>query len=190
MKTTTQKTSKEQELIKKLRKQLKTANYELTHDALTGIGNRRLLDENVSKVVKNSEKNHDFCVLMTIDVDKFKSINDTYGHLVGDEILKTVANRLAESTRKNDLVARRGGDEFEVILTHIHNYNEISNIAENIKKRFQDSVKINDLELKVTISFGASVHHNGENYQEWFKNADEMLYIVKEHGRNDYKIMQ
>jgi len=159
-------------------------------DALTGIYNRRFLDDNLEQVVKSLSRSNGVLSVMMLDVDFFKQYNDTYGHSMGDTCLRAVARALSETARGNDCVIRYGGEEFIVLLP---NTDETG--AEKIAVRFLKSVRsleiphINsDVADYVTISIGATtikvkIKHN---YMDYIERADEALYMSKDTGRNKY----
>ena len=146
-------------------------------DPLTQIYNRRYFDDIFNKFYSagNSNRQFDFS-LMIIDIDHFKRFNDTYGHDVGDEVLKTVVNIIKNNLRKNDVFCRFGGEEF-VILSEDSKEGAIK-LAQKINKLEYESVE------KITISIGVSFFNKGKTMDEMIKEADENLYKAKENGRN------
>ena len=146
-------------------------------DPLTQIYNRRYFDDVFNKFYSagNSNRQFDFS-LMIIDIDHFKRFNDTYGHDVGDEVLKTVVNIIKNNLRKNDVFCRFGGEEF-VILSEDNKEGAIK-LAQKINKLEYKSVE------KITISIGVSFFCKGKTMDEMIKEADENLYKAKENGRN------
>jgi two-component system, cell cycle response regulator len=168
------------------------ANYEVSlsmalTDALTGLYNRRYLEVYLQKLLqKNFESKKKLCVLM-LDIDKFKSINDTYGHGVGDEVLKTFAFRLQDSLRSFDLVARLGGEEFVVILPDI-----TEDMAQFIAERLRRSIAEKPIRcsapqgsINVSTSIGGYIVDAGEHtVKDVLEHADKMLYDAKHGGRN------
>ena len=160
------------------------------HDTLTGLANRTLFNESLEKIVLSEEHHQNKCdtVLMLLDLDKFKLINDTHGHLVGDKILKAVAQRLVHAVRCTDVVARLGGDEFAVILS---GHDKIHEIAISTAKRIQQTIckpyRIDKLQLKIGISIGLSlVKESDESISDVINRADLALYAVKNSGRNHF----
>lgn len=168
------------------------ANYEVSlsmalTDSLTGLYNRRYFEVYLQKLIaKNNEAKKKLCVLM-FDIDKFKSINDTHGHGVGDEVLKTFAFRLQDSLRSFDLVARLGGEEFVVILPDI-----TDDMAMFVSERLRRSIADKPIRcsipagtLPVTTSIGGYIVEAGEHtVKEVLERADKMLYDAKHGGRN------
>lgn len=152
-------------------------------DFLTGIPNRQVYDEAITLAIKECSKQNAGFGLIVLDLDKFKSINDRYGHLIGDEVLKEFTRRLLKSIRNEEFFARYGGEEF-VILTSCHE--RTFEIGERVRQTvFSSPFLLSNLELNVTCSFGCSVYPtNGLNAQEVFKSADDALYKAKANGRN------
>lgn len=152
-----------------------------TTDALTGIVNRYHFEEIVLEEIERSERYGGFLSLIVFDLDAFKSVNDTFGHLVGDSIL-TESCRIAESVlRTTDTIGRWGGEEFAILLPGTSS-NGAWHAAEKI--RLQLEATLHPVAGVVTASFGVSERHKNEPYIEWFKRADEALYMAKEKGRN------
>ena len=152
-------------------------------DFLTGMFNRRYFFDNGESILeKNIRKNTDITVAM-VDIDKFKNINDTYGHDIGDIAIKEVANILEKNLRKSDLVARFGGEEFCILLEDI-SLEEVNNLFEKIRESFQNNViNIETTTLSYTVSTGI-YYGIGDNLDNMVKSADEALYDSKENGRN------
>lgn len=168
------------------------ANYQVSlsmalTDPLTGLYNRRYMEVHLQKLLgKNDEAKKHLCVLL-LDIDHFKKINDTYGHGVGDEVLKTIAFRLKDSTRSFDLVARLGGEEFVVILPDTNE--EMSHfVSERLRRAIGDRpIKCSapDGEIIVTTSIGGAFIEPGDHtVQSVIDRADKALYAAKEGGRN------
>jgi diguanylate cyclase (GGDEF)-like protein/PAS domain S-box-containing protein len=150
-------------------------------DQLTNIFNRRKLNE-IFQVNKDLADRYGttFGVVM-IDIDHFKSVNDLYGHKIGDLILQTFASLMLEQTRNSDIVGRWGGEEFLIILPHATE-ESIMTFSENLRMKIQS----NDFEVvgNITASIGATLYHRTESYDEAVSRADKALYISKEAGRN------
>ena len=156
------------------------------HDPLTGLKNRRIFAEIVAESIELAKKGQGKIAIMYIDIDKFKSINDTHGHDVGDQLLQQFAERLKSSVRKHDVLCRVGGDEFLVLLKDINEEKEIVDIAERMLSIFQETYEIHDLSLHVTSSIGITVFLEDElDYRTLIYRADQALYQAKE-KRNQY----
>jgi len=159
-------------------------------DALTGIYNRRFMDDNFIRIIKSLSRSNGVLSVMMLDIDFFKKYNDTYGHSMGDVCLKAVAKALSETARMDDCVIRYGGEEFVILLS---NTDEAG--AGIIAARLLNSVRSlriphrnSDIADYVTISIGATtvkVKHNHQ-YMEYIERADEALYISKDTGRDKY----
>lgn len=163
---------------------------QLRIDPLTQIANRHYFDFQLSKkldevrVFANS-----FGVLM-VDIDHFKNVNDTYGHLIGDEILKVVASSLSASVDKSDLVSRWGGEEF-IILVDVNNVKDLIRIAERLRAVVMNSSYQleNGQCISVTISLGGTLITNNDNIKSLIARADENMYYAKQNGRNQSRII-
>ena len=162
-----------------------------TLDALTGFYNRRQLEERTKQEIESSRRQKTpLCAIMT-DVDYFKKVNDTYGHTVGDLVLKTVSKIMRSQLREYDIAGRYGGEEF-VILLPFTKIEEAKMVAERLRKsienKFIDISKINpdaqEKEIHVTISLGVYQLKDGDKEQDLISNADKALYKAKETGRN------
>jgi diguanylate cyclase (GGDEF)-like protein len=158
-------------------------------DELTKIDNRRSGISKVEKCIIDSETSNLMFAVCFVDIDRFKQINDNYGHECGDIILKMIANILTVSTGVNDIVSRIGGDEFMIIVKDIPNINIIDTIAQRLVKKVDIPIVFEEQKISVTISVGISLFPNhGLNYKELMKNADIALYQAKKNGRNQYCI--
>ncbi|WP_373001552.1 diguanylate cyclase [Sulfurimonas sp.] len=150
-------------------------------DPLTQIYNRTYFDELMTSIALHQRKADTNFIILITDIDHFKSINDTYGHQVGDEALKDVANVLKNSLRDNDVVARWGGEEFVIMLKNTE-LDEAQMIAEKLRANVEKA-KIQDT-INVTTSIGLTKYYAGEDTNLTFKRADNALYEAKESGRN------
>ncbi|MFZ9348981.1 MAG: diguanylate cyclase domain-containing protein, partial [Arenimonas sp.] len=162
--------------------------YDAMHDQLTGLANRNQLYERLKQSLSLYQNNpaRMFAVFF-IDLDRFKIINDSMGHWVGDELLKTVAERIQRCVRKPDLVARLGGDEFAVILNSIRNVNESRLVAERMLNEFDEAIIIQGKELFITPSIGIAIsHERHHDPDEILRDSDIALYRSKELGRNRF----
>jgi len=154
-------------------------------DPLTGLFNRRFLEEKLSNELIRAKAYNNYLSIVMADIDHFKRINDTYGHKVGDEVLKALALILKANTRGNDTVARYGGEEFVIILSNVSKY-DAYRIAERIRLEVEDtSFEEIGVPEKITVSFGISCFpEDGEDAIDLLKKADQALYQAKSQGRN------
>ncbi|MBT2644833.1 EAL domain-containing protein [Bacillus sp. ISL-41] len=161
--------------------------YMAFHDQLTGLRNRRALLDQLDSLVKNVKKQRAEFALLFLDIDRFKYLNDTLGHLVGDQILKQVAHRLVDIQKENCTVYRQGGDEF-IILLEKTGRNGAGEFAQKVLCRFNESFYFNSQEYYITPSIGISLFPNdGKDAETLIKYADEALYSVKEKGKAHYQ---
>lgn len=164
-----------------------TIRYMAFHDQLTGLLNRRALLGDLDKYIIDSKRNGVEFALLSIDLDRFKYLNDTLGHIVGDEILKKVADRLCEFRHKNYSVYRQGGDEFIILLPNADR-NKARRFAQSILAKFTSSFYLHSKEYYITPSIGVSLYPNdGNKAEDLIKNADEALFRVKEKGKAHFQ---
>jgi len=170
MKQTEQKLFEQNSILKNL----------ATVDGLTGLYNHRHLYERLEEEAKRCSRHEGSFVVMILDIDHFKNINDTCGHLIGDKILKELSQILIENTRQTDLVGRYGGEEFLIMLTET-SLNEGFNVAEKIRR----AVESNGFSAQIclTVSIGIE-EYSGEKVSELLGKADNKLYAAKNSGRN------
>ncbi len=162
----------------------KLANF----DSLTGLPNRSLFMDRLSHALAYSKRNKTQFALLFIDLDNFKTINDSMGHSSGDLLLQKVAKRLIRCVRDSDTVARLGGDEFTIILENINSADEAGICANKIIKRMMTSMDISGTPLITSPSIGIGVYpDNGTDIETLLKNADLAMYSAKENGRNNYQ---
>ncbi len=159
------------------------------YDALTELPNRTLLRDRILVALASARRHHEKVALLFLDIDHFKTINDSLGHSIGDLLLKEVAQRLKKWTRAPDTVARLGGDEFLVLMTAITETAAAVMVAERIVKSMAAEFVVQGHSLSVTCSLGISIFpDNGEDIEALFKNADLAMYSAKEHGRNTTRV--
>ncbi len=162
--------------------------HQAFHDSLTDLPNRTLFDRELAKVLSRVAKTQEILAVMFLDLDRFKTINDTLGHAIGDALLKSVVARLKNCIRSEDIIARWGGDEFTLLLPQIKTREDASQIAERILTALKPSFDIEGHELHITSSIGIAVFpHDALDADSLLKNADAALYWVKERGRNNYQ---
>jgi len=157
-----------------------------THDSLTGLPNRILFGDRLSLELARARRSGKKLAVMLLDLDHFKDINDTWGHDVGDEVLKTIGRRLPELLRKSDSIARMGGDEFLILLPEIEEAEDARILALKILDAFKKPFAVGARELYATTSIGIAIYpDDGTNPDMLMKKADMAMYSVKKQGRND-----
>ena len=162
-------------------------DYLAHHDVLTGLPNRILLKNKADIMIRSAKLNDSKVALLFIDLDEFKTINDTLGHLVGDKMLKVVSSRLQTIIKQDDIISRLGGDEFVILLQNINTYDEIISLAERIIKKFEQPYQIEENSLYTSASIGIALYpNNGNSFQSLLQNADTAMYKAKESGKNAY----
>jgi diguanylate cyclase (GGDEF)-like protein/PAS domain S-box-containing protein len=168
------------------RKHAEQRLVDLAHnDALTGIPNRSLFHDRLTEAMGRSKRSGTLLALMYLDVDRFKSINDCYGHATGDRLLIEFSQRLKASVRATDTVARLGGDEFTIIAESLSSETDAESIARKIMNNVRKETKINDFELNVTTSIGITFYRGEDmDKDQLINNADRALYRAKHAGRN------
>lgn len=158
------------------------------YDNLTKIPNRYLLLERVSHLITQSERNNNNFTLLYIDLDKFKTINDTRGHAFGDHILKETASRIVQTIRHSDTIARIGGDEFVLLLENTSDKNVIMTISEAVIETLNRAFFVNNEVVNISCSIGISIYpDDGTTTDELLAKADRAMYKAKESGRGTYK---
>lgn len=158
------------------------------HDSLTGLPNRALFQQKLDELTSHPEGSEAHFALALLDLDDFKLTNDTMGHDAGDALLKTVADRLLQSTRKGDLVARLGGDEFAVLLSGLDSRAELEGMAGQLLERLRQPCDHQGKQIDCQVSIGATIYEVGDNGQEMLKQADLALYESKTSGRGVYRL--
>ncbi|MBE0513524.1 EAL domain-containing protein [Sulfurimonas sp.] len=163
--------------------------YHANYDSLTTLPNRSYFKKQLKSILQESSRNSSKIALFFIDVDKFKEVNDTYGHDVGDKMLVAIAKRLLNSVREDDIVARIGGDEFVLIAKDIKNTEIIERLALKLQKRIREPIEIDTHIFNVTLSIGIAVYpQHGITSQDLLKNADIAMYEVKKTKKDDFRI--
>lgn len=158
------------------------------HDPLTGLPNRALIYEIGNHLIGTARRNKTKLAVLFFDLDRFKPINDTYGHNTGDKMLQEVARRLSSRVRSSDLVGRLAGDEFIAILTNIESELDVAHAAENLLHALSQVYHIDSLELRTSPSIGISMYPNdGTDIDALIRHADAAMYHAKGRGRNTYQ---
>ncbi|ACM21917.1 response receiver sensor diguanylate cyclase/phosphodiesterase, GAF and PAS domain-containing [Geotalea daltonii FRC-32] len=162
--------------------------YQATHDILTGLANRMLFMDHLALSISQGHRYNEIQAVMFLDLDRFKSINDSLGHAAGDKLLQLISGRLKECVRETDTVARIGGDEYNILITQMAHPEDATAIANKILSSMNKPFAIDGHQLHVTISIGISLYPtDGEDAETLLKNADIALYHAKEQGRNNYQ---
>jgi diguanylate cyclase (GGDEF)-like protein/PAS domain S-box-containing protein len=165
-----------------------TIKFQAFHDSLTQLPNRSLFKDRLSLELAHSKRNKKMLALIFLDLDRFKMINDSLGHEIGDQLLCEVASRLKRCLREDDTVARLGGDEFTIMLPDIANEDGAAKVAEKILESIRQPIIISDHKLFISTSAGIALYPNdGEDTEALLKNADTAMYLSKEKNRNNYQ---
>ncbi|MBS0512711.1 MAG: EAL domain-containing protein [Proteobacteria bacterium] len=161
------------------------------YDPLTGLPNRRLLDDRLQVELAHASRQHGRVAVMFVDLDRFKRINDSLGHEVGDQLLVEVARRLRSCLREDDTVARMGGDEFVVVMSDFDGPEGAVHAAGRMADALRDPIAVDGRELVVTCSIGISLYpDDGADSSTLIKNADVAMYRAKDEGRNAFQLYQ
>jgi len=174
-----------EEKVKERTKQLK---YQAYYDSLTKLPNRAFFYESLEECVNKVNSNKESLALFFIDLDRFKHINDSLGHHIGDEVLKIITSRLKEVVPTEYNLFRLSGDEFTIILNSLNNKNIAKELAKKILKVLEEPIEIQNYKLYITTSIGISIYpQDDKDYKNLLKNADAAMYKAKEEGRNNYQ---
>jgi diguanylate cyclase (GGDEF)-like protein/PAS domain S-box-containing protein len=166
----------------------KELEYQATHDSLTGLANRNLLNDRITQAIAWAKRQKLTVGVMLLDLDHFKLVNDASGHGAGDQMLKQVAQRLSSCIRDTDTVARLGGDEFVIVLTDLPETGDVDLIAEKVLGSLARPFDIDGQDVFVTASVGISMYpRDGDHGEILLRYADMAMYRVKEHGRNSVR---
>jgi diguanylate cyclase (GGDEF)-like protein len=159
------------------------------HDSLTDLPNRTLFSDRLTQTTTNAHANGGYAALLYVDLDRFKHINDTLGHAIGDKLLQTVARRLLGCVRSTDTVSRQGGDEFVVLLPDIVHIKDAVTCAEKVLIALKAPYQIGEHELLLSASIGVAIYPDDAREAEaLLRCADLAMYQAKYHGRNNYKL--
>jgi len=162
--------------------------YQAEHDALTNLPNRVLFIDRLHQAIKIANRKDEKIAVLFLDLDRFKEVNDSFGHDFGDKLLKVVSKEIKSILRESDSIARLGGDEFSILLDRIKNEDAIVDIIQKIMHTFKEPFSIENHKFFITCSIGIAVYPlNGETPDELLKNADAAMYKAKDDGRNTYQ---
>jgi diguanylate cyclase (GGDEF)-like protein/PAS domain S-box-containing protein len=163
----------------------RTIHYMAHHDALTGLPNRRLMQDRLNQAILQARRRQRHVGLMFIDLDRFKVVNDTLGHETGDSVLRDIAMRLRKLVREGDTVSREGGDEFVIVLPDLEKPESAHLVANKILSELAKPIEVGGQEINVTASIGISHYPNdATDVQQLLKHADSAMYQAKDAGRN------
>lgn len=174
-------------------KQMEEKIWNLAYfDPLTNLPNRRMLLDRLAQALVRAKRHQNSLAIMFLDLDNFKTINDSLGHDVGDELLKEVSVRLKTCVRTDDTVSRHGGDEFIILLPEISRPEDAALVADKIIKAINASFQIADNMLNISTSIGIAVYpaNGADDIQELLKKADRAMYAAKDAGRNTYRFFE
>ncbi|MBB5172508.1 sensor domain-containing protein [Texcoconibacillus texcoconensis] len=160
-----------------------------THDCLTNIANRRQFENLLDTVIEKSNAQDEQCALIMLDLDHFKQVNDTYGHVVGDELLTSFTSRVSQLLNDRSQFARLGGDEFAILIEEIESEEEPVSFAKQLVDQMQKPLELDEMDLPITVSIGIGIYPNAsEDKLTLYKQADAALYRAKESGRNTFQM--
>ena len=175
------------ELEEKVNDKTKTLKHQAHYDSLTALPNRLLFSDRLAQSIKHASRHKTTLSLLFLDLDRFKEVNDSLGHEVGDKLLQIVSIRLKACIREEDTIARQGGDEFTILLGDIET-NDLIKLANKLISTIQEPFRINHHELYVTLSIGISnFPEDGTSSNVLLRNADTAMYKTKELGKNGYQ---
>lgn len=164
------------------------ADFLAYHDSLTSLPNRVMLEEHLNHVIDASKRNNYSVALLFLDLDRFKIINDTLGHNVGDKLLIEVSSRIKSVLRQSDMLARMGGDEFVIVLESAKNKSSAGFVCEKILEIVKQPVKIDNFKLNTSASIGVAMFpSDGDDMQALIKNADTAMYYAKKQGKDTFE---
>jgi diguanylate cyclase (GGDEF)-like protein/PAS domain S-box-containing protein len=177
--------------ISQLKRSQEALDFLAHHDPLTRLPNRSLFRDRLDHALQRVQREHDKLALLFVDLDRFKNVNDTLGHPVGDELLRMVAQRMSEQLRGGDTLARVGGDEFVLLLEEDAGPRNAESVAHKLLELFSQPLRVGDRALFITASIGISLYpHDGDDADTLLKHADLAMYRAKEEGRNTYQFYE
>jgi len=163
--------------------------HQASHDPLTGLANRNLFMQRLDSALDRTKQKHSLLAVLFIDLDRFKSVNDSLGHAIGDRLLLAISHRLQACLRSDDLVARLGGDEFTILLEKIENVNDAVQVADRIQRELNLPFHLSDREINTSASIGIAFNITGyERSEDLLHSADITMYRAKSSGKGCYEI--
>ncbi|WP_144147141.1 putative bifunctional diguanylate cyclase/phosphodiesterase [Paraburkholderia sp. BCC1884] len=174
-----------------LRRANRKLHYLGTHDALTNLPNRQQLSLRIAQAIVECARKESMFAVLFIDLDGFKSINDSLGHGVGDDLLEVCAERLRQALRHTDMVARLGGDEFVIVVETLSDASSAETVAEGVLRRLSEEITVNGLPLRVSASIGIAFYpRDGGDAEQLLHSADAAMYAAKQGGRNTFRVFE
>jgi len=174
-----------EKVISKKEKAEQSLQYLAYHDELTGLPNKNLLVDRIKQSIKTSSRDNQQMAILFLDLDRFKNINDSLGHIIGDKLIQEVSARLFKTLRSHDTISRNGGDEFVVVLERLKNSNEAINVAKKIINCLTDTFDIHSHKIHIGASIGISIFPtDGDTPLILLRNADTAMYRAKQAGGN------
>ncbi|MEW8509101.1 MAG: bacteriohemerythrin [Candidatus Thiodiazotropha sp.] len=174
--------------ISQIKQSQEKLDYLAHHDALTDLPNRLLLNERLEHALLRANRHSTRLAVLFLDLDRFKQINDSMGHLMGDQLLQVVTKRLRETCRQDDTIARVGGDEFVMLMEDISRQEDAVTAAQKVLAAFDSPFILEDHEIRITTSLGVCIYpRDGDDAATLLRNADAAMYRAKEEGRNTFQ---
>lgn len=165
--------------------------HQALHDPLTDLPNRILFEDRYQLAHTRADEDTSLVAVLFVDLDNFKSVNDEFGHAVGDRVLQELGGRLLKSLRDTDTVARLGGDEFVIILENIHNRDDVIRVADKLIQTISLPVNVESHQIKITASIGINISARSDLPDiDLVKTSDQAMYQVKEQGKNDFRFYE
>ena len=178
-------------LANSLQKANELLQHQATHDALTDLPNRLLITARLQQAIRTSRRSGNHCAVLYLDLDGFKTVNDSLGHSMGDVLLKEVAQRIQAQLREVDMVARMGGDEFVILIEGMKEPNDISPTCQKLLSCMSAPFELSGLSFSVTASIGVTIFpRDGDSVHTLLANADAAMYQTKKSGRNSYRFFE
>ncbi|MDX1490503.1 MAG: GGDEF domain-containing protein [Pseudohongiellaceae bacterium] len=178
-------------LERELREAKVESEYLATHDFLTGLPNRVLLEDRIAQALDATRRSNAYVAIISLDLDNFKEINDTFGHIVGDKLLIEVAKRLGESLRPQDTATRMGGDEFLIVAGELETVDQAQRMAERLLLSINTALTIDGFEIVPSCSLGVIFNNSRETDQQTLiSESDKALYTAKHKGKGQFVIVE